>query len=78
MPTTRKKRLGKVSDLTADNAKVLVRTLAGFQDQLNEEDEDLPTGLISGLQQLRKKLEVIPVHCPCSECLTHCRLILFH
>ena len=75
MPTTRKKR--KVSDLTADDANALLRTLAEFQEQLDEEDEDLPTGLISGLQQLRKKLEVIPLHCPFSKCLTHCRLIFF-
>ena len=75
MPSTRKKR--KVSDLTVDDANALLRTLAQFQEQLDEEDEDLPTGLISGLQQLRKKLEVIPVRCPCSKCLTHCRLILF-
>ena len=73
MPSTRKKR--KVSDLTVDDANALLRTLAEFREQLDEEDEDLPTGLISGLQQLRKKLEVVPVGYPCSKCLTHCRMI---
>jgi len=59
MPSSKKKR--KVSDLTVDDANALLRTLAEL-DQLDEEDEDLPTGLISGLQQL---LEVIPVRCYC-------------
>jgi len=63
MPSTRKKR--KVSDLTVDDANALLRTLAEFQEQLDEEDEDLPTGLNSGLEQLRKKLEVVPVHFSC-------------
>jgi len=63
MPSTRKKR--KVSDLTVDDANPLLRTLAELQEQLDEEDEDLPTGLISGLEQLRKKLKVIPVRCSC-------------
>jgi hypothetical protein len=30
------------------------RTLAEFQAQLDEEDEDLPKGLIDGLEELRK------------------------
>jgi hypothetical protein len=55
MPSTKKKR--KVSDLTVDDANVLLCTLAVFHDQVDEEDEDLPTGLINGLQQLRKKLD---------------------
>jgi hypothetical protein len=67
MPSTRKKR--KVSDLTVDDANALLRTLAEFQEQLDDEDEDLPTGLISGLEQLCKKLEVIPVRCSCCMCL---------
>jgi hypothetical protein len=67
MPSTRKKR--KVSDLSVDDANVLLRTVAEFQEQLDEEDEELPTGLISGLEQLRKKLEVIPVRCCCRMCL---------
>ena len=53
MPSTRKKR--KVSDLTVDDPNTLLRTLAEFQEQLGEEDEDLPTGLISGLEQLRNR-----------------------
>jgi hypothetical protein len=39
----------KVSDLTADDANALLRTIAEIQAQVDEEDEDLPTGLISGL-----------------------------
>ena len=58
MPSTKETRKRKVSDLTADNANALLHTLAELQAQLDEEDKDLPTGLISGLQQLRKKLEV--------------------
>ena len=50
MPSARKKR--KVSNLTADNSNVLLRILA---EQVDEEDEDLPKGLTSGLQQLPKK-----------------------
>ena len=75
MPSTKKKR--KVSDLTVDDANALLRTLAEFQDQLDEEDEDIPTGLISGLQQLRKKLEVIPVRCYYWMRLTWCWLTFF-
>ncbi|KIM81670.1 hypothetical protein PILCRDRAFT_821432, partial [Piloderma croceum F 1598] len=37
-----------------------------FQEQLGKKDKDLPTGLISGLEQLRKKLELIP-HNPFSK-----------
>ena len=50
MPSTRKKR--KVSYLTVDNSNALLRILA---EQVDEEDEDLPKGLTSGLQQLPKK-----------------------
>jgi len=73
MPSTRNKR--KVSDLVVDDANTLLRTLAELQEQLDEEDEDLPTGLIRELQQLRKKLEVtlvIPVRCYCCMCLAYC------
>ncbi|KAF8804939.1 hypothetical protein BYT27DRAFT_7258695 [Phlegmacium glaucopus] len=62
MLSTRNKR--KVPNLTVDDANALLCTLAELQEQFDEEDEDLPTGLISGLQQLRKKLEVIPARCP--------------
>ena len=48
MSPTRKKR--KVYDLNADDATALLRTIAELQEQLDEEDEDLPTGLIGGLQ----------------------------
>jgi hypothetical protein len=60
MLATRKKR--KVSDLTTDDANALLRVLAEFQEHLDEEDEDLPKGLIVGLEELRNKLQVIPVH----------------
>ena len=50
MPSARKKR--KVSNLTVDNSNVLLRILA---EQVDEEDENLPKGLTSGLQQLPKK-----------------------
>ena len=50
MPSARKKR--KVSYLTVDNSNALLRILA---EQVDEEDEDLPKGLTSGLQQLPKK-----------------------
>ena len=50
MPSTRKKR--KESYLTVDNSNALLRILA---EQVDEEDEDLPKGFTSGLQQLPKK-----------------------
>ena len=43
-----------------DDAKALLSTLAEFQAQLDEEDEDLPNGLIDGLEELRKKLSNYP------------------
>ena len=48
----------KVSDLTVDDASALLRTLAEFQVQLDEDDEDLPKGLIDGLEELCKKLQI--------------------
>jgi len=59
MAPTKKKQ--KVSDLTVDNANALLLTLAKFQAQLDEEDEDLPKGLMDGLEELRKKLQITPV-----------------
>ena len=50
MPSTRKKRI--VYNLTVDYSNALLRILA---EQVDEEDEDLPKGLTSGLQQLPKK-----------------------
>jgi len=64
MAPTKKKR--KVSDLTVDDANALLRTLAEFQVQLDEDDEDLPKGLIDGLEELRKKLQITP-HTPFSK-----------
>jgi hypothetical protein len=51
MPSTKKER--KVYDPTVDDANALLCNLAEFQGQLDEEDEDLPTGLISGDGQSR-------------------------
>lgn len=59
MAPPKKKR--KVSDLTVEDANTLLRTLAEFQAQLDEEDEDLPKGLIAGLEELRQKLQITPV-----------------
>ena len=36
----------KVYDLTADDATALLRTIAELQEQLDEDDENLQTGLI--------------------------------
>ncbi|KAG1763890.1 hypothetical protein EV702DRAFT_1205343 [Suillus placidus] len=46
--------------MTINDTNVLLRTLAKFQEQLDEVDEGLPTGLIGGLEQLLRKLEIIP------------------
>ena len=59
MAPTKKKR--KISDLTVDDANALLCTLAEFQVQLDEDDEDLPKGLIDGFEELRKKLQITPV-----------------
>lgn len=52
----------KISDLTNGDVEVILDSLADFQAQV-EDIEDLPTGLISGFEQLREKLELtgIPV-----------------
>jgi hypothetical protein len=65
-----------VSDLTADDANALLRTLLEFREQLDDEDEDLPRGLIFGLEELRRKLEVVPVRVAISRC-AYCHLNLF-
>ena len=51
-------RKQNVSDLTVDDANTLLRTLEEFKVQLEEEDEDLPRGLVDGLEELRKKLQI--------------------
>jgi hypothetical protein len=73
MPSTRKKR--KVSDLTVDDANTLLRTLAEFQEQLDEEDEDLPRAssadLSSGARSLKSFRCVALVVCVLTyHCLT--------
>jgi hypothetical protein len=50
-----------VSDLTVDDTNAPLRTLIEFQAQLDEEDADLPKGLIDGLEELRGKLQTLPV-----------------
>ena len=57
MPT--KKR--KISDLTVNDANTLLLTLNEFHAALDEDDEDLPSGLITALDQFRTKLEVVKV-----------------
>lgn len=61
MPFIEKKR--RISDLTEGDIDVILRTLVDFRRCIEDIGEDLPTGLISGLEQLRKKLEefCIPV-----------------
>ena len=51
----------KISDLTTADADSLLRSLNQFQDNLDDEDEDLPSGLLSALAEFRMKLEAIKV-----------------
>ncbi|KAG2034767.1 hypothetical protein BDR03DRAFT_1001453 [Suillus americanus] len=55
MPPISKRR--KLSDLTAGDTNELLQNLEEFRSNLDEGDEDLPAGLIDGLQELRNKLE---------------------
>lgn len=55
MPPISKRR--KLSDLTAGDTNELLQKLEEFRSNLDEGDEDLPAGLIDGLQELRNKLE---------------------
>jgi hypothetical protein len=59
MPPISKRR--KLSDLTAGDANELLQKLEEFRSNLDEEDEDLPAGLIDKLQELRNKLEYVKV-----------------
>ncbi|KAF5385104.1 hypothetical protein D9615_001045 [Tricholomella constricta] len=49
----------KIPDLTANDANTLLLSLNDFQAALDEDDEDLPSGLIEVLDQFRTKLEVV-------------------
>ena len=51
----------KISDLTAGDANSLLQALNQFQNSLDDEDEDLPSGLLSALGEFRAKLEAIKV-----------------
>ena len=57
--TPRKQR--KISDLTAEDAITLLQPLNQFQDCLDDDDDDLPSGLLSALEEYRTKLEAIIV-----------------
>lgn len=47
----------KISDLTADNANVLLSKLPDFRSNLDEKDEGLPTDLLEKLQESSENLE---------------------
>jgi len=49
----------KISDLVAGYADSLLLALTAFQDFLDEDDDELPPGLIKALDELRAKLEVV-------------------
>ncbi|KAF8802824.1 hypothetical protein BYT27DRAFT_7260756 [Phlegmacium glaucopus] len=51
----------KISDLTAGDANSLLQALNQFQNSLDDEDEDLPSGLLNTLEEFRTKLEAIKV-----------------
>jgi hypothetical protein len=51
----------KISDLTTGDANSLLRALNDFQDVLDDEDEDLPSALLSALEEFRTKLQAIQV-----------------
>jgi len=52
-------RKRKISDLTAGDANSLLQALNQFQHSLDDEDEDLPSGLLSALGEFRAQLEAI-------------------
>jgi hypothetical protein len=54
----------KLSDLTAGDANTLLLALKEFQQVLDEDDNELPNGLITALDDLRSKLDVVKV-CMC-------------
>lgn len=55
----------KLSDLTArDTNSLLLSALAIVESMLDENDEELPSELISSLRKLHAKLEVVQVRIP--------------
>ena len=52
----------KLSNLTTDDRSAMLLALQHFQDTLDPEDEELPTGIHDTLDQFRQKLELIKVH----------------
>ena len=54
----------KVSNLTATDANSLLSALEVFQSTLDDTDDELPPHLISSLEKLRAKLEVVQACVP--------------
>ena len=67
----------KVSNLTANDTCSLLSALGVFQSTLDEDDDELPQGLISSLEKLRAKLEVGKVRTPSFRCLPLFNIALF-
>ena len=51
----------KISDWTAGDANQILQALNQFQGSLDEDDDDLPDGLITALEQFHTKIESIKV-----------------
>ena len=70
-----------MSDLTADSASAILNALSHLQDILDDEDDDLPIGLVPALNELRVKLQTVKVcmTATSSTCLyrLYCRMPLF-
>jgi hypothetical protein len=52
----------KISGLTACDAVTLLEALNRFQDNTDDYDEDLPSGLLSVLDEFRTKMAAIEAH----------------
>jgi hypothetical protein len=86
MPFIQKKH--RICDLTPGDVRVILDGIEEFEKLIEDLRDDLPTGLISGLEQLEERLgntglgytwlaNRVHWHCPCLICLIHCRLISF-
>jgi hypothetical protein len=51
----------KLSNFTTDDRSAMLLALQHFQETLDPEDEELPTGIHDTLSQLRQKLELVKV-----------------
>ena len=51
----------KLSNFTTDDRSAMLLALQHFQETLDPEDEELPTGIHDTLNQLRQKLELVKV-----------------